>query len=146
FITQGLDQEELARFVAPWPRPEEYFVFAQNLWEWKRPDLFIVEIVKRLPSLKFKIVASDQTGDFIRRTKQLATGATNLEVVLGLDRENFLMQLARSSGVINTSKVEGAQPNVLLEAGFLGVPYFSLCPNQDFSHYPHAEMLEDEAA
>jgi hypothetical protein len=146
FISQGLHQKELSQYIVPWPRSAEYFVFAQNLWDWKRPDLFIHDIASQLPSLQFRIIASDTTGNYISQTRQLAQGAANVEMLLGLDRPEFLRQLAGSSGVINTSKVEGAQPNVLLEAGFLGVPYFSLCPNQDFSHYPHAEMFNDAEA
>jgi glycosyltransferase involved in cell wall biosynthesis len=119
-----------------------YFVYAHNLWEWKAPDTFIKEIVAKTPNVDFKIIASDKTGNFIEKIRKMAPGYKNLELLLGLDRENFLKTLYCSSGVVSTSKIEGAQPNILLESGYLGVPYLSLAPGQNYGHYPHVEMLQ----
>jgi hypothetical protein len=33
----------------------------------------------------------------------------------------------------------------MLEAGYLGVPYLSLCPGQNYGHYPHVEMFATAA-
>ncbi len=142
FISQGLDFKELLPFRKYVGKSEKpYFLYAHNLWSWKKPDVFIKEIAAKLPHMNFKILANDKTGDFIEQTVELAKEHPNIEVLLGLNRKDFLKTLAEASGVVSTSSIEGAQPNILLELGFLGVPYFSLCPGQNYGHYPHVEMF-----
>lgn len=144
FITQGLDFAELNHYkkeVATATVP--YYVYAHNLWKWKKPELFITEIVKKNPDIQFKIIASNTTGNMISEITALAQGIPNLELALGLPRAEFLRVLAQSQGVISTSSSEGAQPNIMLEVGFLGIPYFSLSPGQNYAHYPQVEMFVD---
>jgi glycosyltransferase involved in cell wall biosynthesis len=141
FIPQGLDLEELASVRAD--SSDGYLLYAHNLWHWKRPDVFLTEIAARAPELRFKLIASDSTGDVIAETVALAAEIPNVEVQLGLPREAYLSTLARAAAVVSTSSAEGAQPNIMLEAGALDVPYLSLCPGQNFAHYGHVEMYAD---
>lgn len=146
FITQGLDFAELDPYRGrAGAGAEKYFVFAHNLWTWKGVDVFLEEIVARLPRLSFAILASDRTGDRIDQTREAAARYPNLKLLLGLPRPQFLAALSQASGIISTSRVEGAQPNILLESGYLGVPYLSLCPGQNYGHYPHVEMYPSAA-
>ena len=141
FITQGLDFSELnsARTAEPGPNP--YFVFAHNLWHWKGVDVFFDQIVSALPDVQFVVIASDTCGDSIASAQEKAALLPNVALRLGLPRQEFLRTLAASSGVVSPSRIEGAQPNILLESGRLGVPYLSLCPGQNYGHYPHVEMF-----
>lgn len=138
FITQGLDFAELHQFLDLSPRP--YFVFAHNLWHWKGVDTFLDRVAAALPQLRFIIIASDKQGDYINTAREKSKSLSNVEMHLGLSRSEFLQVLAGSSGVISTSRIEGAQPNILLECGYLGIPYLSLPPGQNYGHYPHVEM------
>jgi glycosyltransferase involved in cell wall biosynthesis len=139
FIPQGLDLEEIDEVRSE--RGEGYFVYAHNLWRWKQPDVFLRRVVEQAPELNFKMIASAKSGDVIDQTLTTAATLPNVEVLLGLDRVAFLRAIARAAAVISTSAAEGAQPNIMLEAGALGVPYLSLCPGQNFAHYPHVEMF-----
>jgi glycosyltransferase involved in cell wall biosynthesis len=139
FITQGLDFPELTSHQKK--GDGGYFLYAHNLWHWKCPERFIEEIVAFRPDLEFKIIASSHTGDRIREVTKLAKKHKNLKLHLGLDRSSFLDILSGAIAVVSTSDIEGAQPNILLETGFLGVPYLSLPPGQNFGHYPHVEMF-----
>ena len=139
YITQGLDHAELDAVRTE--RSDGYFVHAHNLWSWKAPDVFLRELVARAPDLRFKMIAAAETGDAIEQTVEAARPLPNVEVILGPTREEFLTTLAGAAAVVSTSTVEGAQPNILLEAGYLGVPYLSLPAAQNFGHYPHAEMF-----
>lgn len=143
FIPQGLNRNELDQARAKNKDTNPYYVYAHNLWSWKTPDIFINEVVARLPEKKFIIIASKTTGDVIEAVVRLAKKYPNLELKLGLGRSEFLSVLAGADGIISTSQIEGAQPNIMLEAGYLGVPYLSLCPGQNYGHYPHVEMYED---
>ncbi|MFH0702325.1 MAG: glycosyltransferase [bacterium] len=145
FITQGLDFNELDQYknLVGQNNAKPYFIYAHNLWKWKAPDIFLNKIVAKAPELNFKIIASSTTGNFINETVNLSKNFENIEVLLGLNRNDFISYIAGSSGIISTSAVEGAQPNILLEAGYLGIPYFSLCPGQNYGHYPHVEMFEN---
>ena len=138
FITQGLNFGELGKLKGVEAQP--YFVFAHNLWHWKGVEVFLEQVVSALPQTRFVIIASDKSGDAIAPAQDRAKSLSNVTLHLGLPREEFLHTLAASSGVISTSRIEGAQPNILLESGFLGVPYLSLCPGQNYGHYPHVEM------
>ncbi|MBN2374683.1 hypothetical protein JXL19_12945 [bacterium] len=144
FINQGISFEELDSY-----RPvvgmndAPYFVYAHNLWDWKRPEIFIRDIVAMLPDIDFKIVAHDKTGNVIKDVIDMSKNYPNLEVLLGLKRDEFLKAIANSSGIISTSGIEGAQPNIMLESGYLGIPYLTSAPYQNFGHYPHVEMFED---
>jgi glycosyltransferase involved in cell wall biosynthesis len=139
FIPQGLHWAELNAVRSE--TPEGYFVFAQNLFRWKRPDAFLLDVVAQAPELEFKIIASDRTGDAIEETMGAAASLPNVEVELGLPRHEFLQALAKAAAVVSTSSAEGAQPNIMLEAGALGVPFLSLAPGQNFAHYEHVEMF-----
>ena len=139
FITQGLDFNELNQARGAEAQP--YFVFAHNLWHWKGIDVFLDQIAAALPAMQFVVVASDKSGDAIRLTREKAALLPNVTLRLGLSRPEFLQTLAASNGIVSTSRIEGAQPNILLESGYLGVPYLSLCPGQNYGHYPHVEMF-----
>jgi glycosyltransferase involved in cell wall biosynthesis len=139
FIPQGLDLGELAALRGG--HRHDRFVYAHNLWRWKRPDVFIFDVAARLPELGFTIIANDRTGNVIEETLEMAEQVPNVEVKLGLPREEFLRTIAGAPALVSTSSTEGAQPNIMLEAGALGVPYLSLCPGQNFGHYPHVEMF-----
>ena len=147
FISQGLNFGELEpykKLVGKSAKP--YFLYAHNLWSWKKPEVYIEEIAARVPELDFKIIASDKTGDFIDQTLAHAKKYKNVSASLGLNRGDFLKTLSGATAIVSTSLIEGAQPNIMLEAGYLGVPYLTLCPGQNFGHYPHVEMfysLED---
>jgi glycosyltransferase involved in cell wall biosynthesis len=144
FIPQGLDLEELDSVRVE--SSDGYFLYAHNLWHWKRPDIFLTEIAARAPEAQFKLIASDSSGDVIADTVSLAAEIPNVEVQLGLSRNAYISTLARATAIVSTSSAEGAQPNIMLEAGALDVPYLSLCPGQNFAHYAHVEMYADVAA
>jgi glycosyltransferase involved in cell wall biosynthesis len=139
FIPQGLDLQELERVRSQTSNGE--FLFSGNLFAWKQPDVFLRQLVAQAPELRFRIVASDSSGNAIEETVDMARSLPNVEVELGVPREEFLQRLARSAGVISTSSKEGALPQVMLEAGVLGVPFLSVCPGQNFAHFPHVEMF-----
>jgi glycosyltransferase involved in cell wall biosynthesis len=139
FITQGIDHDELDAVRQP-PDAEPYVVHAHNLWHWKGADVVLRELAARLPALRFKVIASDTTGDAIDEVRRIADPLPNVEMRLGRPREEFLATMAGAQAVVSASTVEGAQPNIMLEAGYLGVPYLSLCPGQNYGHYPHVEM------
>jgi glycosyltransferase involved in cell wall biosynthesis len=140
-IPQGLDFDELSQAVTRPPlRAAPYFVHAHNLWHWKRPELFIEGIVAKHPTCRFLMIGSKQAGDRIEQVAALAKHYSNVELLLGHKRPDFLTMLAHAEGVISTSAVEGAQPNIMLECGFMGVPYLTLCPGQNYAHYPHVEV------
>jgi glycosyltransferase involved in cell wall biosynthesis len=139
FIPQGIDPEEIDEVRSE--RDEGYFVYAHNLWRWKQPDVFLRQVVERAPDLKFTMIASATSGDVIEQTLATAARLPNVEVLLGLNRTDFLRIMARATAVVSTSAAEGPQPNIMLEAGAMGVPYLSLCPGQNFAHYPHVEMF-----
>jgi len=147
FISQGLDFKELTPYRNLVGKSKDpYFLYAHNLWGWKRPDLFVEDLAALTPDLKFEVIASDKTGDRIEQTQKSVAKYKNASIHLGLSRSDFLKKIAGATAIVSTSRVEGAQPNIMLEAGFIGVPYLSLCPGQNFAHYPHVEMfyaLED---
>lgn len=146
-ISQGIDQSELneVRRRSDVSRNRPFFLYAHNLWHWKNPDVFVRDLVAKAPNLNFVIAASDTVGDSIDETLELVKAHPNVTVRLGLPRTEFLECIAHSSGIISTSSIEGAQPNIMLESGYLGVPYLSVFPGQNFGHYPHVEMYDSIA-
>ena len=71
FISQGIDHEELNK-VKQNKNNKPYFLFAHNLHTCKAPEVFIKEIVAKLPQYNFKILADNLNGDKIVATKNLA--------------------------------------------------------------------------
>jgi len=141
FVSQGLNFDELEPYrKLVGETKNSYFLYAHNLWSWKKPDLYVEEIAARLPELDFKVLANDKTGDFIEQTLAHAKKYKNVSVELGLNRADYLKILAGATALVSTSSIEGAQPNIMLEAGYLGVPYLTLSPGQNYGHYPHVEM------
>jgi glycosyltransferase involved in cell wall biosynthesis len=139
FIPQGLNHAELDDVRTS--RGERYVVHAHNLWSWKTPEILLTHVAPRVPDLRFRLIASANTGDAIAESERLVEAVPNAQIALGLSRRDFLSVIARADAVVSTSSVEGPQPNILLEAGYLGVPYLSLCPGQNYGHYPHVEMF-----
>jgi glycosyltransferase involved in cell wall biosynthesis len=144
-IPQGLSFAELLPHRLDGEAGDPYVVYGHNLWHWKGTTAFLEDVVAALPHVRFVIAASDRTGDVIAEVADRATAYANLELRLGRPRDEFLATLAGAEAVVSTSEIEGAQPNVMLECGYLGVPYLSVFAGQNFGHYPHVEMFETVA-
>jgi glycosyltransferase involved in cell wall biosynthesis len=121
----------------------EFFICGQNFWKWKNHRQ-LLEMFGRFPAPDVALILAGHSGtgdgslEFVR---ELARRDNRVHILLDLPRRDFLGLVASSIAHCSASVVEGPQPNIMLECGFLGVPYLTTPAGQTWA-YPHVISAE----
>lgn len=94
-------------------------IWVGNFAERKRPDLF-VQLARRVPNLRFKMVGTGNT-EQVARIRAMAAGAENIEFTGFVPYAEVERHFDGASVLINTSPAEGF-PNTFLQAWSRGTP------------------------
>lgn len=102
---------------------EDSYIYVGSLIERKGlSDL--VKLIELCPEINFKIIGSPQGKIAGQITRELIK-LSNVEFFNQLPREQVILKIVHSKGLLNFSKMEGF-PNTFLEAWSGGIPVFSL--------------------
>lgn len=105
----------------------EFVLWVGKSDEVKRPDL-MVEVARRLPELRIRMIMNVADQDIARRTMEAAP--SNVEIIDRVHPAEMPEQFARARVLVNTSRFEG-MPNAFLEAGLQATPVASLNADPD---------------
>jgi glycosyltransferase involved in cell wall biosynthesis len=122
----------LAETSSPTDAEPEYFLWADRVTRYKRPDAFL-DLAAAMPEGRFRMIASptrETSPELWQTIEERAAGLPNLELLSRLSRPELLAQIPAAVALVKTSEAEG-MPNTFLESWARGVPVLSLSVDPD---------------
>jgi glycosyltransferase involved in cell wall biosynthesis len=153
-IPQGIDPEEFGdlpdkdtlrqRYGI---KEDNYFFSGQGFWRWKN-QTELVSIFRDFQANDVALVVSGHstfTDGSLAQVREAANGDSRVHILPDMARRDFLAFIKHSIAHCSRSKIEGPQPNVMLECGFLETPYLTTSASSRWreEHYPHI-LVADE--
>jgi glycosyltransferase involved in cell wall biosynthesis len=121
-----------AETSSPTDAPGEYFLWADRITEYKRPDAYL-DLAAAVPEARFRMIVSptrETSPELLRTIDERAAELPNLELLNRLSRPELLAQIPAAVALVKTSEAEG-MPNTFLESWARGVPVLSLSVDPD---------------
>jgi glycosyltransferase involved in cell wall biosynthesis len=121
-----------AETSSPTDAPGEYFLWADRITQYKRPESFL-DLAAAVPEARFRMVASETretSRELLRMIEERAAALSNLELLGRLSRPELLAEIPPAVALVKTSEAEG-MPNTFLESWARGVPVLSLDVDPD---------------
>jgi glycosyltransferase involved in cell wall biosynthesis len=128
-------------------REQRYFVCGQTFWEWKN-QVELLKLFRDFPRNDVGLVIAGHSsfGDgSLNSVKKAAKTDPRVHILPDLPRKDFLGLIKHSIAHCSRSKVEGPQPNIMLECGFLEVPYLTTSAGNRWT-YPHVVIADPPEA
>jgi glycosyltransferase involved in cell wall biosynthesis len=124
-----------------------YFFSGQGFWKWKNQSE-LVRIFRQFQMHDVGLVVSGHssfTDGSVAQVRQAAEGDSRIYILPDIPRQDFLGLIKHSIAHCSRSKIEGPQPNIMLESGFLEVPYLTSTAGNRWSeeHYSHILVAEE---
>ncbi|MEW6455190.1 MAG: methyltransferase domain-containing protein [Acidobacteriota bacterium] len=122
---------------------QDYFICGQNFWEWKN-HVELAELFRDFPRSDIGLVLAGHkdTGDgSLIKIIKAAERDPRIHILLDLPRKDFLGLVKHGIAHCSRSRVEGPQPNIMLECGFMEVPYLTTLAGNRWA-YPHIVVAD----
>jgi glycosyltransferase involved in cell wall biosynthesis len=122
--------------------PKGYVLWVANMRRLKRPELFI-EIARRLPYLKFRMVGGPSDRELYQEMAKLAATLPNIEFCGYVPFSEMHEQFNGARVLVNTSEFEGF-PVTFMQAWACGIPVVSFFDTGDrFDAHPVLQIASD---
>lgn len=127
---------------------EDYFICCQNYWQWKN-HIELIKIFNKLSEQRLGLILGgfSSFGDgTLEKVKKLIQDNRHIHMLLDLPHEDVMGLMKYSIAHCSRTKVEGPQPNIMLECGFMEVPYLTTSAGQRWvsPQYPHVMVADSE--
>jgi glycosyltransferase involved in cell wall biosynthesis/2-polyprenyl-3-methyl-5-hydroxy-6-metoxy-1,4-benzoquinol methylase len=128
-------------------KEQHYFMCGQTFWKWKN-QVGLVQLFRDFPRSDVGLVLAGHSsfGDgSLDSVMKAAKTDPRVHFLPDLPRKDFLGLVKHSIAHVSRSKVEGPQPNIMLECGFMEVPYLTTSAGNRWT-YPHVVVADPPEA